>query len=256
MGVPRNLQVIAGFGCGVCTARLVGEQDALRQSRAAAQAGLNDQIEEQIAQLGEQITGLEAQQASVREQSEIVAAELADAETLFADGLVLEAKVTTARRELARLDGEAGNLAAEVAAARTAIAASRAKMTETAATFRSGVLEELRDAGQQIAELMQQKIAAEDRLRYDEPPGWILPVRHALGANLMAHGRYREAEAVYREDLKRLPNNGWSLLGLSEALAKQENEREAGSVLARFATVWRDADVRITSSCFCQPGAE
>jgi tetratricopeptide (TPR) repeat protein len=103
---------------------------------------------------------------------------------------------------------------------------------------------------------LREAIAAEDLLRYDEPPGWILPVRHALGANLMAHGRYAEAEEVYREDLKRLPNNGWSLLGLSEALAKQQNEREAGTVLARFATVWRDADVKITSSCFCQPGAE
>jgi len=99
-------------------------------------------------------------------------------------------------------------------------------------------------------------IAVEDTLRYDEPPGWILPVRHALGATLMAHGRAAEAEAVYREDLRRLPNNGWSLLGLSEALFKQGREKEAGATMARFATVWNKADTVITSSCFCQPGAE
>ena len=144
--------------------RLVAEQDTLRQSRAAAQGGFNGQIEEQIAQLGEQITGLEAQQASVKAQADIVAGELTDAETLFTDGLIPEAKVTTAQRDLAQLEGEAGSLAAEIASARAAIAANRARLAETVATFRSGVLEEIRDVGLQVAELMQQKIAAEDRL--------------------------------------------------------------------------------------------
>ena len=55
---------------------------------------------------------------------------------------------------------------------------------------------------------LRRAVAAEDELKYDEPPAWMLPVRHALGANLMTHGRYREAEDVYREDLKRLPSNG------------------------------------------------
>lgn len=103
---------------------------------------------------------------------------------------------------------------------------------------------------------LRDAIAVEDTLRYDEPPGWILPVRHALGASLMAKGRFAEAETVYREDLRRHPHNGWSLLGLSESLVKQGREREAGQSMARFATVWQKADTVITSSCFCQPGAE
>jgi tetratricopeptide (TPR) repeat protein len=44
-------------------------------------------------------------------------------------------------------------------------------------------------------------IEEEDALIYDEPPGWMLPVRHALGALLVADGRVEEAESVYREDL-------------------------------------------------------
>jgi tetratricopeptide (TPR) repeat protein len=101
---------------------------------------------------------------------------------------------------------------------------------------------------------LREAVKAEDKLRYDEPPGWILPVRHALGANLMAHGRHAEAEQVYRDDLARLPNNGWSLFGLADSLARQGKKKESEETRARFATIWRDADVQIGSSCLCQPG--
>lgn len=98
-------------------------------------------------------------------------------------------------------------------------------------------------------------IALEDQLRYDEPPGWMIPVRHALGALLMSHGRYGAAEAVYREDLARLPNNGWSLFGLSEALMQQGKMKEVTALRSQFKEIWRKADLTITSSCLCQPGA-
>lgn len=98
-------------------------------------------------------------------------------------------------------------------------------------------------------------IALEDQLRYDEPPGWMIPVRHALGALLMSKGRYAEAEQVYREDLARLPNNGWSLFGLSEALTQQGRTKEAATLRNQFKEIWRKADLAITSSCLCQPGA-
>ncbi len=94
----------------------------------------------------------------------------------------------------------------------------------------------------------------EDQLRYDEPPGWMIPVRHSLGAALMAHQRYAEAEAVYREDLRRLPENGWSLFGLAEAQIRQHQVGEASHTLDQFNAVWRKADLTITSSCLCQPG--
>ena len=97
-------------------------------------------------------------------------------------------------------------------------------------------------------------IAAEDQLRYDEPPGWLIPVRHSLGAALMAHGRYAEAEQVYRDDLARLPDNGWSLFGLAEALAQQHKTAESTELRARFKKIWAKADLTIASSCLCQPG--
>jgi tetratricopeptide (TPR) repeat protein len=107
------------------------------------------------------------------------------------------------------------------------------------------------DAG--IAKL-REAINAEDVLKYDEPPGWIIPVRHALGATLIQSGRFGAAEEVYREDLKRLPNNGWSLFGLARSLKLQNKTKEAEEFDARFKKVWGSADTQITSSCLCQPG--
>jgi tetratricopeptide (TPR) repeat protein len=97
-------------------------------------------------------------------------------------------------------------------------------------------------------------LALEDALKYDEPPSWMIPLRHSIGANLMAAGRFAEAEQVYRDDLKRLPENGWSLFGLSEALAvQQKSGAELEAMRDRFKKVWAKADVKITSSCLCRP---
>ena len=97
-------------------------------------------------------------------------------------------------------------------------------------------------------------IQKEDALRYDEPPGWLIPVRHSLGAVLMKQQRFAEAEQIYRDDLARLPENGWSLLGLAESLRKQKkNADEVAQTEAKFKKVWAKADLTITTSCLCQP---
>src|SRR5438552_1679878 len=99
-------------------------------------------------------------------------------------------------------------------------------------------------------------IQKEDALKYDEPPGWLIPVRHCLGAVLMKQQRFAEAERVYRDDLARLPENGWSLLGLAESLRKQKkNADEIAQTQAKFKKVWAKADLTITTSCLCQPQA-
>jgi tetratricopeptide (TPR) repeat protein len=63
--------------------------------------------------------------------------------------------------------------------------------------------------------------AAEDALIYDEPEPLPFAVRHWLGAAYLEANRVADAERVYREDLKAHPHNGWSLLGLKQALAAQ-----------------------------------
>jgi tetratricopeptide (TPR) repeat protein len=102
---------------------------------------------------------------------------------------------------------------------------------------------------------LREGVRAEDALHYSEPPGWILPARHSLGAALMREHRFAEAERVYRTDLARLPENGWALFGLAQSLHRQGKDEEAAATDARFQKIWSKADVQIASSCLCQPGA-
>ncbi len=91
-------------------------------------------------------------------------------------------------------------------------------------------------------------IQAEDTLRYNEPPDWRLPSRHFLGAALLEIGKYEEAEKVFLEDLRRNPENGWSLRGLMASLEKQNKTSDITQLNARFNKVWKEADVEISSS--------
>lgn len=97
---------------------------------------------------------------------------------------------------------------------------------------------------------MEEAVRLQDALVYDEPPPWYYPVRQSLGAVLLAAGRASEAEAIYREDLKRNPENGWSLFGLAQALRVQGKTAEATSVDGRFRRAWARADVVLTASQF------
>ena len=90
----------------------------------------------------------------------------------------------------------------------------------------------------------------EDEQVYTEPPDWYYPIRHSLGAVLLKAGKPAEAEKLYRQDLKRFPENGWALFGLAQSLHAQNKHEEAAAVDARFAKAWSTADVKLTASRF------
>jgi hypothetical protein len=114
-----------------------------------------------------------------------------------------------------------------------------------ALSLREGKLEE------GFAEL-RASVKQEDALRYDEPPGWLIPVRHSLGASLMQAGRRSRYIAMILHVCRK---NGWALFGLAQSLRKQaKNDEEAAAADAPFRKVWAKAEVQITSSCLCQPG--
>lgn len=113
----------------------------------------------------------------------------------------------------------------------------------------------IREAGQENRAISELKLAvkAEDSLHYSEPPSWIQPTRHALGAAFIQLQRYREAEAVYREDIRKIRPCGWSLYGLGKSLQGQGRQSEAKRTMQEFTEAWKSADVQINSSCLCLP---
>jgi tetratricopeptide (TPR) repeat protein len=94
----------------------------------------------------------------------------------------------------------------------------------------------------------ERAVTLEDALVYTEPEEWHYPPRQALGAELLAAGRPREAEVVYWQDLRKHPENGWSLYGLAQAQAAQGHAAQAADTRARFEKAWAQADIRLTSS--------
>jgi hypothetical protein len=51
---------------------------------------------------------------------------------------------------------------------------------------------------------------------------------------------------VFREDLARFPDNGWSLHGLARSLRAQSRRTEAAAVARRFQRAWTSADVQLS----------
>jgi len=92
---------------------------------------------------------------------------------------------------------------------------------------------------------LQAAIQGEDQLVYDEPPAWYMPLRQRLGTILLAAGRPVRAEKVFREDLSRRPENGWSLYGLAQSLRAQNKLKPAEKIEERFERAWRTADVKL-----------
>ncbi|VVO32037.1 tetratricopeptide repeat protein [Pseudomonas fluorescens] len=110
---------------------------------------------------------------------------------------------------------------------------------------------------------LRHALELDDNLPYDEPWGWMQPVRHALGALLLEQGRVEEAEQVYRADLgldntlsraSRHPDNVWSLHGYVECLHRLGKHAEAAIAQARLDLAMARADVQINASCFCRVG--
>jgi tetratricopeptide (TPR) repeat protein len=119
-----------------------------------------------------------------------------------------------------------------------------------AALTLGGELAGARGQNDEMISDLQEAVKLQDGLAYTEPPPWYYPVRQTLSAELLKAGRAAEAEAVYREDLKQFPENGWSLFGLMKSLEAQGKTDEAKTIKARFKTDWAYADVTLNESQF------
>jgi len=95
---------------------------------------------------------------------------------------------------------------------------------------------------------LENAVAFEDELPYDEPSVWYIPTRQSLGSVLLKAKKYKEAEKVFLEDLVYYRQNGWSLMGLYQSLLGQGKIDEANKIKQEFNIAWSDSDIEISSS--------
>jgi tetratricopeptide (TPR) repeat protein len=145
--------------------------------------------------------------------------------------------------EAAAEEAAVARAAAELPADATEALNPAAALTGIARDLTAGEIAAARGDLPAAVERFESAVKAEDGLRYNEPPDWYLSTRHALGAALARAGRDAEAQAVWEEDLRRQPENGWALAGLAASLGRQKKEAEAAAVEARLRQAWSQADV-------------
>jgi len=129
-------------------------------------------------------------------------------------------------------------------------ATTQSALLEVAAAVLTGEIAAEEDRYGDALASLHRAVLLQENLPYTEPPDWYFPVRQSLGAVLLEAGRPAEAEAVYWQDLRQNPENGWSLFGLAKALRAQGKDAQADAVEARFAKAWAAADVELTASRF------
>jgi tetratricopeptide (TPR) repeat protein len=152
-----------------------------------------------------------------------------------------------AKRELKALNAIAAepNLSEELVGF-----AGSVRLLDIAGEILTGVLQAEAGRYDKAIGNLERAIRIEDGLPYTEPPDWYYPVRHTLGAILLEADRPDEAEVIFWQDLKRYPENGYSLYGLWQSLEAQDRAEEAAEIEARFRRAWAESDVRLKSSRF------
>ena len=125
-----------------------------------------------------------------------------------------------------------------------------APIIKIAAEVLAGRLAAKRGETEKAIAHLHRAVLLEDALVYTEPADWHYPVRQSLGAVLLQADRAAEAETVYWEDLRRNPENGWSLFGLMKSLEAQGKTEQAEEIEQRFRKAWDRANVTLTASCF------
>jgi HlyD family secretion protein len=143
----------------------LGSERKLFELRRTARLGQKQQLRQRIAQLQEEIRGLEAQQAAKTKETELIEQELVGMRELWKKNLIPIDKLTALERETARLQGERGQLIASAAQAKGKIAETELQVLQVDQDLSSDVAKELRETDGRIGEYVERKVAAEDQLK-------------------------------------------------------------------------------------------
>jgi HlyD family secretion protein len=144
---------------------LNGQRHLLDSTQKTA-SSKKEQLKEQQGQLRDQIDGVSAQIDSNSRQLQLIKAELANLRSLQKQGLVPVSRVSAMEREAARLDGEAGQLTSNKAAAQAKISEVNLQVIQVDEELRNLALTELRDVETKLGELQQRKVSVTSKFAH------------------------------------------------------------------------------------------
>jgi HlyD family secretion protein len=162
---------------------LLASEDTQFKARANARYSQKDLLQSRIAQLGEEIGGLDAQVVSKAKQLDLIAGELTGVQDLYDKRLVPLTRLTTLQRETARIEGERGQLTSTIAETKSKIGEAQLQIVRIDQDFRSEVVKELGEKQGKEAELEQRGVAARDLLDRIELRAPTSGIVHQLSAH-------------------------------------------------------------------------
>lgn len=167
---------LSGSDDPVIAEQIEAERRLFEERRASldGQIGL---LRAQIIQFRLEVNGLDIQDVSRNEQIRLISQELDSIRPLLADGLIARSRVLSLERDRARLEGERGDIGARRARANESVAEAELEIAQLRQSLREEVASELREVGNQIADLEEQAVAADDvikRLAIRAPIGGIV----------------------------------------------------------------------------------
>lgn len=137
----------------------------LFEARRSGRNGQRSQLRERVAQTENEIRGLTSQQEAKEKEIHYIGEELAGVAGLYKQNLVTIVRYNALQRDQARLQGERGQLVAEIARARGRIAETEIQILQLDQEFRTEVLKDMRETQSRIAELQERLNAAADELK-------------------------------------------------------------------------------------------
>ncbi|MES2602409.1 MAG: HlyD family type I secretion periplasmic adaptor subunit [Pseudomonadota bacterium] len=144
---------------------LIGNEVKLFQVRSSGRVNQKAQLKERIAQLKEEIGGLEAQENAKSREIELIQKELVGVRDLYAKNLVQISRLTVLERDAARLDGDRAQFVAQKAQAKGKITEIELQIIQIDKDLSSEVSKEMREINDKIGEFVERKVTAEDQLR-------------------------------------------------------------------------------------------
>ena len=145
-------------------AAIAGEEK-LFKSRRGMRNGQKAQFRERKAQTNEEIVGLSAQRAGKESEAILIAEELVGVAELYKKNLIPIIRYMQLRRDQARIEGERGQLTADMARALIRISETELQILQIDLVFYADLLKDLRETQGKIAELRERVTAAEDQLK-------------------------------------------------------------------------------------------
>ena len=138
---------------------------AIFKARLADRRGEAAVLEQRISQLEQQIKGLDAVRGSQLEVVGSLEEEILDLKELLSEGYVDKQRLRELERSRARSLGDIADIDSQLAAANVAVVETRLQILQLIKRFKTGVIDELKDAEELLYEVEQQFAAISDRVR-------------------------------------------------------------------------------------------